>query len=84
MSITKTEEHRALMRARMNKYCKERQITVLQLLQYLKISKDTWFRITSGSDSFFPAIVKIVENTNKFFEYQDFALLLEENITAIK
>lgn len=83
MSITKRESIKIMLRAKMNKFCKENSYTIDEFLSSININKNVWFNLTSGKDVFFDAIVKIVENTNNYFEYEDFAELFAEENTIV-
>lgn len=78
MPMTQTEICRALFKAKMSKYLKERNMTLGDFFNQTGFTQNRYHRLIKGQDLYFSTIVEFIACTNGHFTYDEMANLLEK------
>lgn len=77
MSMNEKEKSRALFRGKVEKYCKENNLILSEFLQEAGIIQTKYRRIYKGGDVFFSTIIRLVQYTKGYFNYEELAAIAE-------
>lgn len=76
MSMSKKELARIMFRAKMEKFCKNKNISLSEFFAATGFPPMKYHRLSKGNDSYFSSIIQLVKITDGYFTYEEMAELM--------